>query len=220
MFMFQRIGLLLAALVVALLTGCAAPQPADYTAFKESRPRTILVPPPLNNTPSVTASNSVLSYVTRPLAEAGYYVVPVTLMTEAFRENGLSQPAEMHAVAPDKLRQIFGADAALYITITEYGTSFRVISSSSVVTANAKLVDLKSGKVLWTHSATASSDEQRNQQQSGLLVLLIAAVVQQMVESSVDASHQVAATTTSRLLSPGPPKGLLYGPRSPSYGKD
>jgi hypothetical protein len=220
MFKFQHIRLLLAALFIAALTGCATQKAADYTAFKESRPRSIVVLPPLNNTPSVTASYSVLSYATMPLAEAGYYVVPVTLMTEAFRENGLAQPAEMHGATPEKLRQIFGADAALYITITEYGTSFKVLGSASVVAANAKLVDLKTGKVLWTQSASASSEEGRNQQQGGLLGLLITAVVQQIVETSVDTSHQVAGTATARLLAPGAPQGLLHGPRSPNYGKN
>jgi hypothetical protein len=220
MFKFQYIRLLAAVLVIAAMTGCATQKPADYTAFKESRPRSIVVLPPLNNTPSVTASYSVLSYATMPLAEAGYYVVPVTLMDEAFRENGLAQPAEMHSATPEKLRQIFGADAALYITITEYGTSFKVLSSASVVTADAKLVDLKTGKVLWTKSASASSEEGRSQQQGGLLGALIIAVVQQVIETSTDTSHKVAATTTARLLAPGAPQGLLHGPRSPNYGKD
>jgi hypothetical protein len=216
----QHMSLLLAALAVAILSGCATQKPADYTAFKESRPRSIVVLPPLNNTPSVTASYSLLSYATMPLAEAGYYVVPVTLMDEAFRENGLTQPADMHGAPLDKLRQIFGADAALYITITEYGTSFKVLSSASVVAANAKLVDLKTGKVLWTQSASASSEEGRSQQQGGLLGALITAVVHQVIETSADTSHKVAATTTARLLAPGAPQGLLYGPRSPNYGKD
>jgi hypothetical protein len=220
MFKIQRFRLLAGALVIAALTGCATQKPADYTAFKESRPRSIVVLPPLNKTPSLTASYSVLSYATMPLAEAGYYVVPVTLMDEAFRENGLSQPAEIHGTTPEKLRQIFGADAALYITITEYGTSFKVLSSASVVAADAKLVDLKTGKVLWTKSASASSEEGRSQQQGGLLGLLITAVVQQIVETSADTSHKVAATTAARLLAPGAPQGLLRGPRSPHYGKD
>ena len=80
-----------------LMTGCATRQPYDYTAFKESKPRSIVVMPPLNNTPEVQASYSVLSYATLPLAESGYYVMPVTLVAETFKENGMTQPADMHA---------------------------------------------------------------------------------------------------------------------------
>ena len=206
-----------------LMTGCAntgkTPQ-FDYTAYKESRPRSILVLPPVNNTPEVQASNSVLSHATRPLAESGYYVMPVTLVAEAFKENGMTQPTDMHATSVDKLRQIFGADAALYVTISKYGTVYQVINSVSVVSAEAKLVDLKTGKLLWTGSASASSEEGKNQQQGGLFGALITAIVNQVIATTFDQSHQIAGVATSRLMSAGMGNGLLYGPRSPNYGKD
>lgn len=212
---------ILAVVICAIaMTGCATQKAFDYTAYKESRPKSILVLPPLNNTPEVQASYSVLSYATRPLAEAGYYVMPVTLVAEAFKENGMTQPADMHATSADKLRQIFGADAVLYVTISKYGTVYQVVNSASVVAAEAKLVDLKTGKLLWTGSASASSEEGQNQQQGGLAGLLISAIVKQVMANVLDQSHQVAGITTARLLSPGMLNGVLYGPRSPNYGKD
>lgn len=210
---------LAAAACILAMTGCATKTPFDYTAYKESRPRSILVLPPINNTPEVPASYSVLSYATLPLAEAGYYVMPVTLVAEAFKENGMTQPGDMHATSADKLRQIFGADAGLYITISKYGTVYQLVDSASVVSADAKLIDLKTGKVLWTGSASASSNEGKNQQ-GGLAGMLIAAVVKQVIGTMTDESHKVAGITTMRLLSPGTPNGVLYGPRSPNYGKD
>ena len=217
----NSLKVLLAAATVLLVTGCATKSPYDYTAFKESRPRSILVLPPVNNSPELQATYSVLSHATRPLAEAGYYVMPVTLVAEAFKENGMTQPTDMHATAADKLQQIFGADAALYITISKYGSVYMVVNSASVVTADAKLIDLKTGKQLWAGSATASSEEGQNQQQGGLAGLLITAIIKQVVASTVDQSHVIAGVATTRLLSAGLlPNGLLFGPRSPSYGKD
>lgn len=212
--------LLAAAAGFLVLTGCATKTPYDYTAYKESRPRSIVVLPPLNNTPEIPASYSVLSYATQPLAEAGYYVMPVTLVAEAFKENGMTQASDMHATSSDKLRQIFGADAALYITIGKYGTVYQVINSATVVAADAKLVDLKTGKLLWQGSASASSEEGQNQQQGGLAAVLISAIVKQVMATALDQSHKVAGVATTRLLSAGTPNGLLYGPRSPNYGKD
>ena len=212
---------LITALGTLVMTGCATKAPFDYAAYKESRPRSILVLPPLNNTPEVHASYSVLSYATRPLAEAGYYVMPVTLVAEAFKENGITQPSDMHAVPPDKLRQIFGADAGLYITISQYGTVYQVINSVTVVSVEARLIDLKTGKLLWTGSASASSEEGKSQQQQGGLAgLLIATVVKQVMATTLDQSHKIASISTTRLLSAGTPNGILYGPRSPNYGKD
>lgn len=210
---------LAAATSLLVVTGCATKAPFDYAAYKESRPRSILVLPPLNNTPEVHASYSMLSHATRPLAEAGYYVMPVTLVAEAFKENGMTQPADMHGTSADKLQKIFGADAALYVTIGKYGTVYYVIGSATVVTAQAKLVDLKTGKVLWTGAATASSEEGQNQQ-GGLAVLLVSALIKQVMATTLDESHQVAGITTTRLLTAGMPNGMLYGPRSPKYGKD
>jgi hypothetical protein len=175
----------------------------------------------LNNTPEVQASNSVLSYATRPLAEAGYYVMPVTLVAEAFKENGMTQASDIHAIPLEKLRQIFGADAALYITVTKYGTVFAVVNSASIVTAEAKLVDIRTGQLLWSGAASASSQEnQSNQNSGGLIGLLVTAVVKQVIASSTDESHKVAGITTNRLLSAGRENGILYGPRSRNYGKE
>ncbi len=163
---------------------------------------------------------SVLSHATYPLAEAGYYVMPVTLVSETFRQNGLEVPADIHAVAAPKLREIFGADTALYIKIKRYGTSYMVISSATVVSAEAQLVDLRDGAVLWTGQATASSEENRNNGGGGLAGLLITALVNQIMSSVTDASHGIALVATNRLLAVGGANGLLPGPRSPMYGKN
>lgn len=207
--------------LLTLLAGCAPTKTVDYSAYKQAKPRSILVLPPLNESPDVKATYSMLSQVTYPLAEAGYYVVPVALADETFRQNGLSNAGDIHQVSPAKLREIYGADAGLYVTVSEYGTQYRVISSATIVTATAKLVDLKSGTTLWTGSATASSEEGNNGNNGGLVGLLITAAVKQIISSSVDdAGYPIAGMTSARLLSAGRPAGLLYGPRSPKYGSD
>lgn len=210
----------LLACAAALLGGCATPPTFDYSAYKGSRPQSILVLPPVNNSPDVNATFSVLAQVTHPLAESGYYVMPVSLVAETFKQNGVTEPAEMHAIDRAKLREIFGADAALYLTVTKYGTTYMVFDSAAVVSASAKLVDLKTGQELWSGSATASSSEQNNNQSGGLVGLLVTAVVKQIMHSVVDSSHPVAGIASQRLLSAGRPNGMLYGPRSPNYGKD
>lgn len=218
--MMRRFMALSAAfLSLALLGGCAAPKTIDYAAFKQSRPKSILVLPPINESPEVQASYSLVSQVTYPLAEAGYYVLPIALVDETFRQNGLTTANDIQAVAPAKLQQIFGADAGLYITITEYGTQYMLISSDTAVTATAKLVDLKTGTTLWTGVARASSEE-GNSNAGGIVGMLITAAVKQVINSSTDAAHPIAGVASARLLSAGQRTGILYGPRSPKYGSD
>lgn len=212
--------LLVSVCVLALLTGCAERKTIDYTAYKQSRPKSILILPPLNESPDVKATYSMLSQVTYPLAEAGYYVMPVALVDETFRQNGLSTPADIHQLPPNKLHEIFGADAGLYVTVSDYGTRYMVLSSATVVTASAKLVDLRSGTTLWTGSASASSEEGR-QNQGGLIGMLVTAAINQIISNvQDDAGYPIAGITSSRLLTPQPNGGILYGPRSPKYGTD
>ena len=222
--MLKTLKLLSALAIVALLGACAQPvKRVDYTAFKNSKPRSILVLPPLNETNDVAAPYGMLSQMTLPLAEAGYYVVPVAVMDETFKQNGLTSAAEIQGTSPAKLREIFGADAALYSKVTQYGSVYQIVDSTTVVAASAKLVDLKTGDVLWQGEGRATGKELGNNldvNAFGIVGMLVQAAVKQVAHSLTDESHDVAALTSNRLLSAGPPNGLLYGPRSREYGTD
>lgn len=203
---------------VLALSGCATAPSYDYSAFRQSHPQSILVLPPVNESPAVDASYSMLSQMTLPLAESGYYVLPVTLVSETFRQNGLANPAEIESVSLEKLRQYFGADAALYVHISQFGTVYTLLNSATVVTASGRLVDLRTGTLLWQGKASASSAEGR-QSSGGLVGLLVQAIVTQIIESNSDVSHKIAGQTSGRLLAAGQPGGILYGPRSPNFEK-
>ncbi|MEG2030490.1 MAG: DUF799 domain-containing protein [Janthinobacterium sp.] len=213
---FLKMALCLAPAVV--LIGCASKQASyDYAAFKAAKPRSIVVLPPLNNSPEVNAGNSVYAQVTYPLAEAGYYVLPVAVVGETFKQNGMTDAADIHGLDARKLNEIFGADAGLYLTISRYGSSYTVIDSVTVVSVDAKLVDLKTGALLWQGAASASSNEGNNNSGGGLIGMLVTAAVKQIINSSTDASHPLAGVANVRLLSASVPNGLLYGPRSERY---
>ena len=224
MFKFTSLKLLFAASLLGLLAACAAPtqHQTDYTAFRKSQPRSILVLPPVNETADVKATAGLLSQMTMPLAEAGYYVMPVALVDETFRQNGLTTPTDIQAVAPAKLREIFGADTALYTTITQYGSVYQVVDSTTVVAASAKLMDLKTGEVLWEGTGRATDKElgMNVNMGSGLIGALAQAAVKQVAHTLSDSGYDVAGLTSRRLLSAGQPNGLLYGPHSPKYGSD
>ena len=217
--MLKRAMKLAACLAPALLAvGCATHQvtPYDYTAFKAARPRSIVVLPPVNTSPEVTAGYTVLSQVTYPLAEAGYYVLPVALVEETFKQNGLNSAEDVQAVDARKLQSIFGADAALYLTVTNFGASYTVLNSVVTVSVNARLVDLKTGTTLWTGQASANN-EANNNSGGGLVGALVAAAVKQIINNSTDASYPVAAAASQRLLAAGQVNGMLYGPRAANY---
>lgn len=218
--MSTRLLKLAALFVPAVLSvGCATQTttPYDYRAFEASNPHSILVLPPVNNSPDVTATFGVYAQVTHPLAEAGYYVLPVAVVNETFKQNGLTNATDIHNVNPKKLQQIFGADAALYLTVTHYGSSYNIISSVVTVAAEAKLVDLKTDVLLWKNKVVVVDNGNQGNSGGNLLGVLVKAAVTQILNSTLDKTYTVAGMANKRLLAGGQVNGLLYGPRSPNY---
>lgn len=212
-------GLFLAAMVM-LLGGCATQAPPyEYSAFRAAKPSTLLVMPPVNESPDVKATPSVWSHATRPLAEAGYYVLPVALVDETLKQNGIQTAADAEQIPYFKLREVFSADAVLYMKVNRYGTSYKVINSETRVEVEGRIVDLRSGQELWSGKALASSGEQTQHSQGGLVGLLIIAVVKQIVDTATDASFNFAGVAQERLLSAPRYNGILPGPRSPQFGQ-
>lgn len=207
------------AAALAALTGCATRNPPDLSAYRQSRPQSLLVLPPVNDSTDLLGSPAVMAQAVAPLAELGYYVFPVNLVQESFRENGLTMPQDIQDVSTQKLREIFGADAAVYIKVKQYGTKYNIVASESRVTVEGRIVDLRSGQQIWAGEATASSAESDSSSQGGIAGLLIKALVNQIVGQVSDASFTYAAIANQRLFAM-PKFGIPTGPRSPRYQKD
>ena len=217
--MISKLKATVAAAGLVLLTGCVTAPPAfDYSAFRRARPASLLVLPPVNDSPDIKATPGVWANATLPLAEAGYYVLPVTLVDETFRGNGVQSANEAQDVPYRRLRDVFGADAAVYLRVKTYGTRYAVVLSETRVEVEGKIVDLRTGDLLWQGSASASSAEQQ-QAQGGLVGLLVAAVVNQIVGTATDASFNYAGIASQRMLGVPRVNGVLPGPRSRLYGQ-
>ncbi len=209
-----------AVLGVVLLGGCATKAPQyDYAAFVQAKPATLLVMPPVNDSPDVKATPGVWAQATRPLAEAGYYVLPVALVDETFKQNGVNTANEAQEIPFAKLREVFGADAAVYIKVKKYGTTYQVIASETRVEVEGRIVDLRTGKQLWEGKALATSAEQSQQSQGGLVGLLVTAIVKQIVGTASDASFTYASIAGQRMLGAPLYNGVLPGPRSALRGQ-
>lgn len=203
------IKLIAVAAFACVLTACNT-TPYDYTALEESKPRSILVIPPMNDTVEVSAPYTFLSTISKPLAEKGYYVFPVAVIDSFMKENGLPTPAEMNAVPLDKLRENIGADAVLYVNIDAWGQKYRVVSSQAVTSATLKLVDARTGELLWDARAEAvEGDDGGNE--AGLAGLLVKAVVKQIVGSMLDQTQRLSSLGNARAVN-NLSQGLKPGP--------
>ena len=210
----RLVQLALCCAALSTLGACQTVQPYDYTNFRAHAPRSILVLPPLNQTTHVEGTYGYLSTVTFQVAELGYYVFPVEVVDQFFQENGMPTAGEMHQAPPGRVFEITGADAVMFITLEEYGTTYKVIDSSTVVKVHAKLVDTRTQLLIWEGQGAAVQSSSGGS--GNILAKLIVAAVSQAINSSVDRAHGVSRLANANLFR-SKNIGLPYGPYSPQY---
>jgi hypothetical protein len=212
----RRIPPLAALALLALgLGGCVSVAPYDYTAFRQNPPRSILILPPINESTAVEGTYGYLSTVSRPVAERGYYVFPVAVVDQMLKENGMPTAGEMHDVPLAKVREITGADAVLYPVLHEYGTKYHIVSSDTVVSVSARLVDTRTGTLLWQGSGVA---QQGSGNAGSLLGDAIAALVTQAMSAGRDQAHTVSRMANGQLFFTKN-RELPPGPYHPEFGR-
>jgi hypothetical protein len=205
----KKLMIMACALAGVLLSGCATQKPYDYSALRAHPPRSILVLPPLSTSIDIKGSYGYLSTVTMPLAEKGYYVYPVVVVDQFMKENGLPTPGEMRQAPLDKIAANIGADAVLYVDLIDYGSSYVVLASVTTVTANARLVDVKTGTQLWDGTVHLQIND--NGGGGNIFGQLIAAAIDQIINSATDRAHDVSRLANFQLLA-NKDNGLLNGP--------
>jgi hypothetical protein len=130
-----------------LLIGCASQRiPQDQSAFVRAAPRSILIVPIENKSLDVDAANYMLSTLTIPLAERGYYVFPVNTVKVVLEQEGLYEPERVRQADPQKLASYFGADAILYVAITRWDAQYAVLATTVTVELSYRLVSREPGK--------------------------------------------------------------------------
>ena len=100
-----------------------------YPEMYEELPVTLLVMPPINNTANVDAKELLYTSISRPLAEAGYYVIPPTLAMEVLRQES-AYDAEMFIDKSLKpFYEVFGADAVIFSVIDTWAKQLNGIQT-------------------------------------------------------------------------------------------
>ncbi len=211
-----RIFKLLLPFLLVVISGCATTPPFDYSSFRNHRPRSILVLPPLNQTTDVNASYTYLSTITQPLAECGYYVFPVAVVDAYLKENGLPSSEEMHGVALKKIRDIIGADAVLYVMIEEWGQKYIVIQSVTTIKAKAQLVDTASGNIIWQGTQAVSQGSGGG---GDPIAMLISAAITQIINKAADFTHGLSRGANHAMVYDAN-QGFLAGPYLPPQEND
>lgn len=209
-----------AACVALFLSGCVTQPKPDYTNFFDHQPRSILVVPPANKTTAVDAPAVFLTTVSAAFAERGYYVFPVFLVQDILNDLGATDEGAIAAIPPEKFKEVFGTDSILYVTITDWTTTYVIVSSNITLSAEYRLVDAGTGAVLWTGTQKVIQDSSGGGGGGGGLIaaLVVAAVKAAITATTVQ--YRPIAIQANNMAASRSGYGLPAGPYHPEFQKD
>jgi hypothetical protein len=207
--------------VLIVAAGCSTarvrPQ-ADYTAFKSADPHSILIVPVVNRSVDVNAPDYLLSTMTIPLAEKGYYVFPVNLVKRVLEDDGLSDADMVHNASTAKLCNLFGADSVLYVSIERWDARWAVLSTSVTVELTYTLKDSKTEQTIWQRKQKMVYVPQNSNTGNligNLIVAAVNAAVTKAAPNYMPLAHQANAQAFHLAGT-----GIPAGPYHEMYRKD
>lgn len=208
-------SLILITLAVAtlFLTGCATTSPKGelYSKMYNEMPKTVLVLPAVNHSTAADAPDLYSSTVAEPLANAGFYVLPIEVTDKFLKNEGLSTGEQLSAVPVQKLGKTFGADAVLYVTINKWDTNYYVVGGNVRVGIDYLLKSTKTGEELWSYSNETEVDTSGGNVGGGLLGKIIATAISTSTQDYVPLANRVNYMALNT---------IPYGEYHKLYGQD
>ena len=109
------------AILCCIATSCglldSVTRESQYAKMYAEKPVTLLVMPPINNSANVEAKEFLYTSISRPLVEAGYYVISPLLAMDVLKAES-AYDAERFFDAPlSAFQKFFGADAVVFSVI-------------------------------------------------------------------------------------------------------
>lgn len=199
-------------LAVALMSlfGCIHQNTNTQEKLLSAAPRSILVVPVVNKSVEVTATDYMLSTITIPLAERGYYVFPINLVKRVLEDEGLADSSLVHSASTSKLASLFGADAVLYITINRWDAQYMLLTTKVTVDLNYQIRCGKTDEVLWENAEQMVYMPKSNGGGGigGLIAMAVTAAVTKAAPNYMPLAHQA----NTKALNNYPGKGIPSGP--------
>ena len=183
---------------------------SQYSAMYNDMPATILVMPPINNTANVDAKDLLYTSISRPLAEAGYYVISPLLAMDVLKAES-AYDSELFIDKPlKKFKEFFGADAVVFSQIDTWAkkgfgieTKIRYIIKST-----------KTDEVIFDRSCDLYLDLSQNSGSGGALGALVDLAVSAILTATTE--HIEAARKANYYIFKDIPRGKY----SPLYFQD
>ncbi|MGM9773832.1 MAG: GNA1162 family protein [Candidatus Egerieousia sp.] len=197
-------------IVVSCGTSKRLTRSSQYAKMYEEKPLTLLVMPPINNTPNVEAKDLLYTSISRPLLESGYYVVSPLLAMDILKAES-AYDSENFVNAPlETFKKFFGADAVVFSEINAWekkGTGIQTNIRYYIKSAT-------SGEILFDRSCELYLSLSVNSGGSDLFSAIVDLAATAI--NTVATKHIVAARRANYFIFRDIPRGKY----SPEYMKD
>lgn len=183
---------------------------SQYAAMYNDMPTTILVMPPINNTSNVEAKDLLYTSISRPLAEAGYYVISPLLAMDVLKAESAYDSELFIDGSLAMFKKYFGADAVVFSQIDTWAkrgfgidTKIRYIIKSTT-----------SNEILFERSCDLYLDLSHNSSGNSTLSILTDLAISAISTATTD--HIEAARKANNYIFRDIPRGKY----SPLYLQD
>ncbi len=154
---------LLIGLSLSLLASCASNQwqtksEAFPAMYDDRQPVTIVVVPAINNTTAAEASNYFNVTITEPVANQGYYPMPVEIVRDIFLKEGIVDSKLIKGMPASIFKKNFGADAVLFVTINAWDTNYAVVAANVTVGLEYVMISTNTNEIIWQYSSSIAVD--------------------------------------------------------------
>jgi hypothetical protein len=216
----KYITILFLGVLVLITTGCAPKiqtitKGEKFPKMYDQQPKSLLILPPMNESTDAEAKDYYMTTVEMPFALMGYYVMPVEIVNDVMKQEGIANTEMLYGLPLTKLQEYFGADAVLYTRIKKWNTSYMVVASTLTVSVDSEIVSTKTSEKLWAYNGTVVQDLTNRSNGGGGLAELIVNVVATAINTAAADYVKYARVANSRLIS-----SIPTGPYHEAYMKD
>ncbi|MDO6712646.1 DUF799 family lipoprotein [Aliiglaciecola sp. 2_MG-2023] len=187
--------------IIAHLVGCATPtiltKSEAYPKMYQQDTNSILVVPAINRSTAADAPELYSTTIAQPLAEAGYYVMPIPMIEMMLAVEGVVDGEQLKGVEPAKFKTMFGADAVLFVTINQWDTNYYVTGGNVTVGADFELISTSTNESLWNYKNVVVINTSGNS--GNLLADIISTAISTAITDYVPIARQVNYSVVTTL---------------------
>lgn len=177
--------------------------------YGDQKPLSIVIAPAINESTAAEAAEFINVTINQPFSDHGYYILPIPIVREIFQNEGITDGEQLKGVPTSVFKNSFGADAVMFITITNWDRAYLVLAGNVTVALQYVLLSTTTNEVLWSYSREVVVDT------SGSSGNIFADIISTAISTAGTDYIPVAMTVNNEAIT-----ALPYGNYHPRSGTD